>query len=228
MLDRSSECHALSAELAVKGATLQSIVGPNFVPRLEASTDAGKLRVEVLSCESAPAFGISGTPGAIGRVFIRLDQSQLPIALSGIDWWDSYALHIAEAKDPLTRFMRAHQVATISGRASLKALEGGHGPAFAGEIDFGQGSLTIRAPTACTPAPFGQRRAIVGTNPETFSLFFGSEAGRECRLDDAELVLEGITPLSDLGFDPSASVIEYRRELSWQHKIWRRANLGLK
>ncbi len=234
-LPASGECRLLGADLAVKGDVLQSIIGPNFVPELDSAGGKGTLRIEVLGCQSASVFDRLEAPQAIGRILIELDESKLPFRLSGVDRWDSYALHIAkdtaEAEGPFARFMRAHQLASVSGQASLVVPddESANEPnaALLGVIKFAGGALTIRARRVCEPQPFEQRRAMVGTGADDFSLFFGSERGRVCRLAGARLMIEGVTPLSDLELDTAQAVINYQEALSWSLTIWRQANLSL-
>ena len=96
-----------------------------------------------------------------------------------------------------------------------------------GKIHFAKGSVTVRAPQICSSRPYDQRRAIVGTGQAEFSLFLGTESGLVCKLEDAQVSIEGITPFSDLGLDSATASMEYREEISWDFTIWRQANLGL-
>ena len=223
---RSNHCEALSVSYAVGGPALQSILGPNFVPRLDPSTGRGTLTIELYRCTAAPVETRPYTPYQAGRVLIALDGSQAPIAVAGTDRWDSYVLHIGDDDGPLTRFMKTNDVATFVGRSTL-ATGGSDGYALLGGIHFAQGSVTVRAPRICSPRPYDVRRAIVGTGHAAFSLFSGRESGQACRLEDAQAAIEGITPFADLGLDPATASMEYREDVSWDFTIWRQANLGL-
>ena len=224
---RSNHCDALSVSYAVAGGTLQSILGPNFVPRLDPSTGRGTLTIEMYRCRKVPVETRPYTPFEAGRVLIALDESQAPIAVAGTDRWDSYVLHIGGGTEPLTRFMKTNDVATLVGRSTLATSGGPDGHALVGGIQFAEGSVTVRAPRICSPRPYELRRAIVGTGHAEFSLFSGRESGRACRLEDAQAAIEGITPFADLGLDPATASMEYREDVAWDFTIWRQANLGL-
>ena len=223
----ANHCEALSISYTVAGGALQSILGPNFAPRLDPSTDRGTLFIEIYRCERAPAEARPDTPFQAGRVLIALDGSQAPIAVAGTDRWDSYVLHIGDDDGPLTRFMKTNDVATFVGRSTLATSGGPDGYALVGGLHFAQGSVTVRAPRICAPRPYELRRAIVGTGHAAFSLFSGRESGRACSLKDAQAAIEGITPFADLGLDPATASMEYREDVSWDFTIWRQANLGL-
>ena len=111
--DSSDRCEALSVSYAVVGPTLQSILGPNFVPQLDPSTGRGTLTIEMYGCRSAPLVTRLHGPYQAGRVLIALDGSRTPIAVAGTDRWDSYVLHIGGDDEPLTRFMKTNDVATF-------------------------------------------------------------------------------------------------------------------
>ena len=231
--DSANRCEMLSVSFAVVGPTLQSILGPNFVPQLDPSTGRGTLSIEILGCRSAPLASFPG-PIQAGRVLIALDGSRTPIAVAGTDRWDSYVLHIGGDDEPLTRFMKTNDVATVVGRSAFPSPEpapdsspdaGRH--ALVGKIHFAKGSVTLRAARICSSRPYDQRRAIVGTGRAEFSLFVGAESGLVCKLEDAQVAIEGVTPLSDLGLDLATASMEYREEVSWDFTIWRQANLGL-
>ena len=226
--DSANGCEALSVSYPVVGPTLQSILGPNFLPQLDASTGRGTLTIEMYGCRSAPLARRLHGPYQAGRVLIALDGSQAPIAVAGTDRWDSYVLHIGSDDEPLTRFMKTNDVATFAGRSTLSFSAESDGYALLGKIRFAKGSLTIRAPTICASHPYDQPRAIVGTGHAEFPLFLGTESGLACKLEDAQVVIEGITPFSDLGLDSATASMEYREEVSWDFTIWRQANLGLK
>ncbi len=223
---RANRCEALSISYTVAGPTLQSIVGPNFVPRLDPSTGRGTLSIEMYRCRPAPVE-TGYTPYRAGRVLIALDESQAPIAVAGTDRWDSYVLHIGGDDEPLTRFMKSNDVATLVGRSTLASSDGSDGYALVGGVHLAKGSVTARAPQLCSPRPYAVRCAIVGTGHAAFSLFLGRESGLACRLEDAQAAIEGITPFADLGLDPATASMEYRQEVSWDFTIWRQANLGL-
>lgn len=223
----SNRCEALSVSYAVVGLTLQSMLGPNFVPQLDPSTGRGTLTIEMYSCRSAPLVTRLYGPYQAGRVLVALDESLAPIAVAGTDRWDSYVLHIGSDDEPLTRFMKTNDVATFVGRITLPASDE-DGYALVGKIRFAEGSVTVRAPRICSSRPYDQRRAIVGTGRAEFSLFLGTESGRACQLEDAQVAIEGITPFSDLGLDSATASMEYREEVSWDFTIWRQANLSLK
>ena len=224
---RSDHCEALSISYTVAGPALQSILGPNFVPRLDPSTGRGTLTIEMYRCGMATVETRPYTPFQAGRVLIALDESQAPIGVAGTDRWDSYVLHIGDDDGPLTRFMKTNDVATFVGRSTLATTDGPDGYALLGGIHFAEGSVTVRAPRICSPRPYDLRRAIVGTGQAAFSLFSGRETGRACTLEDAQAAIEGITPFADLGLDPATASMEYRKDLSWHFTIWRKANLGL-
>ena len=223
---RSDHCEALSVSYAVDGGALQSILGPNFVPRLDRSTGRGTLTIEIYRCRAAPVETGPSTPYRAGRVLIALDELQAPIAVAGTDRWDSYVLHIGDDDGPWTRFMKNNDVATFAGRSAL-AADGADGYALVGGIQFPKGSVTVRATRICSPRPYDLRRAIVGTGHAAFSLFLGRESGLACRLEGAQAAIEGITPFADLGLDPATASMEYREDVSWDFTIWRQANLGL-
>ncbi len=67
----------------------------------------------------------------------------------------------------------------------------------------------------------------MGTGHAEFSLFLGKESGLACKLEDAQVAIEGVTPFSDLDLDSATASMEYREEVSWDFTIWRQANLGL-
>ena len=223
----SSRCEALSVSYAVVGPTLQSILGPNFAPQLDPSTGRGTLTIEMYGCRSAPSVTRLYGPYQAGRVLIALDGSQAPIAVAGTNRWDSYVLHIGGEDEPLTRFMKTNDVATFAGYSTLPSSVESDGPTLVGEIRFAEGSVTIRAPRTCSSRPYDQRRAMVGTGHAEFSLFLGKESGLACKLEDAQVTIEGITPFSDLDLDSATASMEYREEVSWDFTIWRQANLGL-
>lgn len=225
--DSASRCEALSVSYAVVGHTLRSILGPNFVPQLDPSTGRGTLTIEMYGCRSAPLATRLHGPYQAGRVLIALDGSRAPIAVAGTDRWDSYVLHIGGNDEPLTRFMKTNDVATFIGRSTLPSSVEPDDYALVGEIHFENGSVTIRAPRTCSSHPYDQRRAIVGTGHAEFPLFLGTESGLTCKLEDAQVAIEGITPFSDLGLDSATASMEYREEVSWDFTIWRQANLGL-
>ncbi|MDE0053254.1 MAG: hypothetical protein OXT64_03230 [Gammaproteobacteria bacterium] len=225
--DSSNRCEALSISYAVVGPTLQSILGPNFVPQLDPSTGRGTLVIEMYGCRSAPLVTRLHGPYQAGRVLIALDGSQAPIAVTGTDRWDSYVLHIGGDDEPLTRFMKTNDVATFAGHSTLPSLDESGEHALVGKIHFPQGSITVRAPRTCSSRPYDQRRAIVGTGRAEFSLFVGTESGLVCKLEDAQVAIEGITPFSDLGLDSATASTEYREAVLWDFTIWRQANLGL-
>ena len=227
VVGRSNQCEALTVSYAVAGPTLQSILGPNFVPRLDPSTGRGTLAIEMYRCASAPVENGLHRPYRGGRVLIALDQFQAPIAVAGTDRWDSYVLHIGGEDEPLTRFMKSNDVATLVGRNILTSSDGSDADALVGGIQFAEGSVTVRAPKICSPRPYKVRRAIVGTGHAAFSLFLGRESGQACRLEDAQAAIEGNTPFADLGLDPATASMEYREDVSWDFTIWRQANLGL-
>ena len=225
--DSSSRCEALSVSYAVFGPTLQSILGPNFVPQVDPSTGRGTLTIEMYGCRSAPIETRRHGAYQAGRVLIALDGSRAPIAVAGTDRWDSYVLHIGGDDEPLTRFMKTNDVATFVGRSTLPFAGDSNGFALVGKIRFAKGSVTVRAPRICSSHPYDQPRAIVGTGRAEFSLFLGTESGRVCKLEDAQVDIEGITPFSDLDLDSATASMEYREEVSWDFTIWRQANLGL-
>ena len=224
---RSNHCEALSISYTVAGGALQSILGRNFVPRLDPSTGRGTLAIEMYRCTRAPVEAGPYIPLQAGRVLIALDESQAPIAVAGTDRWDSYVLHIGDDDGPLTRFMKTNDVATFVGRSTLATSGGPDGYALVGGIHFARGSVTVRAPKICSPRPYELRRALVGTGHVAFSLFSGRETGLVCILEDAQAVIEGITPFADLRLDPATASMEYREDVSWDFTIWRQANLGL-
>ncbi len=226
--DSANRCEALSVSYAVVGPTLQSILGPNFLPQLDPSTGRGTLTIELYGCRSAPLATRLYGPYQAGRVLIALDGSQAPIAVAGTDRWDSYVLHIGGDDEPLTRFMKTNDVATFVGRSTLPFSVESAEYALEGKIHFAKGSVTIRAPRICASRPYEQPRAIVGTGRAEFSLFLGTESGRACKLEGARVVIEGITPFSDLGLDSATASMEYREEVSWDFTVWRQANLGLR
>lgn len=228
VVDSSSRCEVLSVSYAVFGPTLQSILGPNFVPQLDPSTGRGTLTIEMYGCRSAPLRPRRYGPYQAGRVLIALDESQTPVAVAGTDRWDSYVLHIGGDDEPMTRFMKTNDVATFVGRSTLPSSDESDGYALVGRIHFAKGSVIVRAPRICSSYPYDQRRAIVGTGRAEFSLFLGTESGLACKLEDAQVAIEGITPFSDLGLDPATASMEYREGVSWNLTIWRQANLGLK
>ncbi len=225
--DSSDRCEALSVSYAVVGPTLQSILGPNFVPQLDPSTGRGTLTIEMYGCRSAPLVTRLHGPYQAGRVLIALDGSRTPIAVAGTDRWDSYVLHIGGDDEPLTRFMKTNDVATFAGRSTLPSAGESGGYALVGKIHFAKGSVTVRAPRICSSHPYDQRRAIVGTGHAEFSMFLGTESGLACKLEDAQVAIEGITPFSDLGLDSATASMEYREAVSWDFTIWRQVNLGL-
>ncbi|MDE0037396.1 MAG: hypothetical protein OXU77_07520 [Gammaproteobacteria bacterium] len=224
---RSNHCEALSISYPVAGPALQSILGPNFLPRLDPSTGRGTLTIEMYRCPAAPVGTDPYAPYQAGRVLIALDESQAPMVVAGTDRWDSYVLHIGGDDEPLTRFMKTNDVATFLGRSTLATSGGLDGYALVGGIHFAEGSVTVRARRICSPRPYDLRRAIVGTGHAAFSLFSGRESGRACRLEDAQAAIEGITPFADLGLDAATASMEYREDVSWDFTIWRQANLGL-
>ncbi|MYF30203.1 MAG: hypothetical protein F4169_15350 [Gammaproteobacteria bacterium] len=224
---RSSDCRALSISYTVAGPALQSILGPNFVPRLDPSTGRGMLTIEMYRCGAAPAETRPHTPYRAARVLIALDDSRAPIAVAGTDRWDSYVLHIGGDDEPLTRFMKTNDVAVFAGRSTLASSYGADGNTLVGGIHFENGAVTVRAPRICSPRPYEVRRAMVGTGHAAFSLFLGRESGLVCRLEDAHAAIEGITPFADLGLDPATASMEYREAVSWDFTIWRQADLGL-
>ena len=227
-LDKSSDCKAVGLEFLVDGSTLASIIGSNFAPQLDPVSNEGSLRIEMLQCAAGPIAGAQQVPFASSRVLIDLDESQLPIRMSGMDRWDSYALHIAAGDSPISRFMRLNHVATVSGATSLRVENDEDAHALVGKILFEAGGLSLRVPRTCSTRPFSRRRAIVGTGHGYFSLFFGQESGASCQLEKASLDIEGQTPFSDLDLDLSSVSAEYQESISWRLAVWREANLSLK
>ena len=155
--DSSNRCEALSVSYAVVGATLQSILGPNFVPQLDPSTGRGTLTIEMYGCRSAPLVTRLYGPYQAGRVLIALDGSQAPIAVAGTDRWDSYVLHIGGDDEPLTRFMKTNDVATFAGSSTLPSRDQSDDYALVGKIRFAKGSVTVRAPSICSSHPYDER-----------------------------------------------------------------------
>lgn len=226
--ESSIHCQTLIVRFAVDGGVLQSIIGPNFVPQVDVSTGLGTLSIEITGCESTPGGDSFHTPYQAGRVLVDLDETKVPFTISGIDRWDSYALHIAGEDDPSTRFMKANEIATLVGFSTLHddlGEEGSH--ALVGTIRFKKGSLQMRAPKICDLRPFDYRRAIVGSGSAEFSLFFGRESGKGCNLENSIVDIEGLTPFSDLDLDFARVSMEYREEVAWDFTIWRKASLGL-
>ena len=104
-VDRSAGCRTLGVDFAVDGTILRSIIVENFIPQVDADANSGRLRAEILSCESMPPLAGASASHAITRTLIRLDESQLPLTLSGMHMWHSYALHIDSKNAPSTRFL---------------------------------------------------------------------------------------------------------------------------
>ena len=225
--ESSSQCQTLIVHFPVDGGVLQSIIGPNFVPQVDLSTGSGALSIEITRCESTSGGDSFYTPYQASRVLVDLDETKVPFRISGIDRWDSYALHIDGEDDPLTRFMKSNEVATLAGFSTLHDTGEESSFALVGRIRFKKGSLEVRVPKICDLRPFDYRRAMVGTGSAEFSLFFGRESGKGCTLENPRVDIEGLTPFSDLDLDSAAVSIEYREEVAWEFTIWRKASLGL-
>ena len=203
-----------SLETGVPATHLQSVVGNQYV--LEDDKKNGTLEVNVFKCLDA-----AGPEYTFAMAGILVDGAQAPVQVStGMEsHWVSYALHIDEPSNRLSRLIGDSGFKVVPGLSELSfSAQDGLFTSCA-RLLFAQGEIQLSIVGQCRLAPFERHRVFAGINPAHYSLMFGTEWASRCDGGIPSVQLSGVTPLSDLGLAVAPARAYRVSNLVWDYRI---------
>jgi STE24 endopeptidase len=212
----SNPCTGLTVGWNPPLEALQEVVGSHWKPAEGPSPGKGVFLLFSVSCEESTIDGQETGPFTLAATIVRTEAPPEPRGGRGANSWAALPDNFGRAGEPVFELFRRHGFVASEAQVSLSVQESGDGEEARFIIQTAEGRVEGAATFGPEASSFGLTTAIVGTDPELFSLFRGPESGMRQSDGSATVESSGITWVSRLGLAEEPPIVALDREFTWE------------
>ena len=212
----SSPCTGLTLGWNPPLEALQDVVGSRWTPAEGSTPGKGVFLLFSVSCEGSTIDGVETGPFTLAAAIVRTEPPPDPRGGRGANSWAALPDTFGRTGEPVFELFRRHGFASSEGEVALSVQENEDDEEARFVIETAEGRVEGTATIGHEESTFGVTTAIVGTDPELFSLFRGPESGVRQAGGVATVLSTGVTWVSRLGLGTSPPIVALDREFVWE------------
>lgn len=221
---RASNCQAGSLYWTPSLEDLDEVVGPNYDPAPGPLPDRGLFWIFAFDCRSSGVDGLRISPPSGAAALVAIQEPDNTRNVSAPDGWIAVPTWYGTASSPVSEVFEEHGFEHTDAQVGLGSTSTLLGDQVRFTIETANGSLEATMTVTGSATERSMEGALVGTDPDTFSVFSGPEEMQRREDGTATVQTQGTTWVERLNLDPSPYGIAYDTNMAWnftfEHEPW--------
>lgn len=194
---------------------LDEVVGPNYEPAPGPVPDRGLFWLFVFECQRSSVNGLRISPPSGAAALAAVEEPDDTRNVTAPDGWAAVPTWYGPSSGPVSEVFQRHGFSHTTAQTGLGVASNALSDTVRVTIDSPTGVLEADLTLTGSESRREVEGALVGTDPDRFSVFSGPETMQRTSDGTARVETRGTTWVERLDLDPTPFRVAYDRAMSW-------------